>query len=265
MTESSVVILASGHDRVARRLAAALELRGHDALLLDGQSASRLFTIRVAGHAEVSPELPLFIRPSAWWSDQPRTEPDERFAVAESYSAIWSVAALSSRPVINRPDGRGWPPDLTSGLLQSYVRADVGGELAEVCASRPRYATACGPTPEGLVLWGRNAAHLAGPVASLPEDIPLRARPVDPDAGYEIITVVGDRAFSATTDPRTGQLELPERSLQIARQADLHFAALTWSVGTNVVPVRLTGAPTEAELRYSWAEVEDALCADLTA
>lgn len=264
MTDPSVVILASAHDRVARRLAAALERRGRDALLLDGQSASRLFTIRVSGQAEVSPELPLFIRPSAWWSEQPRFEADERFAIAESYSAIWSVAALSSRPVINRPDGRGWPPDLTAGLLQSFVQAGVGDELAEVCASRPRYATAARPASEGLVMWGRNAAHLAGPVASLPDDIPLRARPADPEAGYEIITVVGDRAFSATTDPRTVQLELPERSLQVAQQAGLHFAALTWSVGANVAPVRLTGAPTEAELRYSWAEVEDALCADLT-
>lgn len=266
MTESPVVIVASADDPVARRTAQALERRGRDALLLDGPSASRLFTIRVSGRGlEVTPELPLLIRPSAWWTELPRTEPDERFAVAESYSALWSVAALSPRPVINRPNGGGWPSDLTAGTIRPLATAGPGQELAEVCASSPAHAAIGDPDPAGLMLWGKNAEHLTGPVSSLPEGIPLRARPVDPAASYEIITVVGDRAISATADPRTLQLELPERSVQIARQAGLHFAAVTWSVGAEAIPVRLSAHPTEAELRYSWAEVEDALCTDLIA
>jgi hypothetical protein len=266
VTESPVVIVASANDLVARRLARALERRGHDALVLDGLSAARLFTIRVSGReSEVTPELPLFIRPSAWWTDLPRTEPDEQFAVAESYSALWSVAALSSRPVINRPNGGGWASDLTAGTLRPLIPASDDQELAEVCASGPRQAAIGASVPARLVLWGKNAEHLTGPVASLPEGTPLRARPADLSAQQEIITVVGDRAISATTDPRTLELALPERSAEIARQAGLHFAAVTWSVGPAVVPVRLSVQPTEAELRYSWAEVEDALCADLIA
>jgi hypothetical protein len=265
VTQTPVVLVAGAKDRVARRLAAAIERRGRDALLLDGQAASRLFTIRVSGRRrEVVPGLSLFIRHSAWWSDQPRIEPDERFAVSESYAALWSVAALSSRPVINRPHGEGWIPAMTTARIQSLLPPGPDRGPAEVFASSPRCADG-EPAPAGQVLWGENAEGLTGPVASLPDGIPVRARPVDPRAAYEIVTVVGDRAFSATEDPRTREFGLLERSVQLVRRARVHFATVTWSVGAEVTAVRLNPNAGLRELRYSWAETEDALCADLTA
>jgi hypothetical protein len=263
---SSVAIVASVRDLVARRLARAIEQRGREVLFLDGPAASRLFTIRVSGRdSQVTPELPMFVRQSAWWTDPPSATADERFAANESYSALWSVAALSPAPVINKPDREGWGPELTAATLQPLLAPVPGQRMAEVWASSPERALAGDFPGAGLVLWGENLGGLTGPVTALPEGVPLRARPVDLDAAYEIITVVGERAFSATTDPRTPEFGLQERSVQMVRQAGSHFAAVTWSVGADAVPVRLNPDPNEGELRYSWAEVENALCADLTA
>jgi hypothetical protein len=205
----------------------------------------------------------MFVRQSAWWSDPPPATPDERFAASESYSAIWSVAALSSAPVINEPHREGWVPELTAGTMRPILPPSCCPPLAEVRASSALRALATELAGAGLVLWGENVQGLTGPVASLPAAVPLRARPVDQDESYEIITVVGEQAFSATTDPRTSEFRLPERSILIAQQAGVHFAAVTWSVGMDAMPVRLNPNANENELRYSWAEAEDALCADL--
>lgn len=263
MNEPSVAVVASATDAVARRLARAIAQRRREVLLVDGPAAARLFTIRVSGRdCAVTPQIPMFIRQSAWWSDLPRATPDERFAVSESYSALWSVAALSSAPVINRPDPGGWISHLTAGTIRPFVPAGSVEGMAEVFASGPRHAATDG---SDQVLWGKNVDQQTGPVASLRDGIPLRARPVDPDEAYEVITVVGGRAFSATNDSRCSEFALQDRSVQLARQACVHFATVTWSVGADAVPVRLNANAHESELRYAWREVEDALCADLIA
>jgi hypothetical protein len=264
--ESPVAVIASGRDTVACRLARAIERRGREALLVDGPAAARLFTIRRSGReCSVTPALPMFIRHSAWWSDVPRVTSDERFSIGESYSAIWAVAALSAAPVINRPDWAGWRSHLTAGDIGSLLPPDQDQGLAEVFASGPRQATMDYSGPIIGTLWGKNVDRQTGPVSSLPAGVPLRARPVDQDAGYEIITVVGDRAFSATDDPRSSAFALRDRSVQLARQGGVHFAAVTWSVGADAVPVRLSANADESEVRYAWREVEDALCTDLIA
>ncbi len=239
-------------------------------LFVDGPAAARLFTIRVSGRdCAVTPQIPMFIRHSAWWSDWPRATLDERFSVSESYSVLWSVAALSPAPVINRPDSAGWIAHLTVGTIRPVRLAGVGCGMTEVFASGPaRAATNASdqvPNASNQVLWGKNAEQETGEVTSLPEGIPLRARPVDPGETYEIITVVGDRAFSATNDSRSTEFALRDHSVQLARQACIQFATVTWAVGRDAVPVRLNADANVAELRYAWREVEDALCADLTA
>ena len=92
----------------------------------------------------------------------------------------------------------------------------------------------------------------------------MRARKLNPAALYEIVTVVGDRAFSATTDPRSAELGLTERSTALCRRIDTHFATITWAIDEHgATPVRLNPSPEEAELRYAWRDVSQALCTDL--
>ena len=102
------------------------------------------------------------------------------------------------------------------------------------------------------------------PVAQFKRGTPLRARKLNPSALYDIVTVVGERGFSATADPRTVESRLVERSVAIARKVEVHFASITWAIDENgAAPVRLNPAPHEFEIRYNWTEVVTALCDEL--
>jgi hypothetical protein len=217
----------------------------------------------------------MFVRNSAWWRDRAPVTADERFTVGENHSMVWAVTALSSSTVINRPSRNGWVDHFTPGAIAPLVDGEVRHALAEVYASSPAVVGIAGDQPgrtpsrgpEGTgVPWGKNVDQATGPVTDLAPGTPLRARLVDPDALYELVTVVGGRAFVSTNDPRSKELRLQERSAHLAQRAGLHFASLTWAVHNDrAEPVRLNSDVRESEARYAWPEVEDALCEDLCA
>lgn len=266
---AAVAVVASPQDRVAVRVARAIGQRGSEVLFLDGPAAARLFTIRVTdGCTEVTPTMPIFVRHSAWWRIRGPSTLDERFMAGESYSTVWAAAALSPAPVINRPGPGGWVSHLTASTIRPLLAATasdpcdtVAGSPVEVHASGPDQVRLAVP---GRVVWGRNADRDSGPVSELAAHVPLRARAVDSSAAYELITVVSPRAFSATTDGRTRESRLAERSVELVRLARLHFATVTWLVDDQgAEPVRLDANAGDMDLRYSWDDVESALCADL--
>ena len=270
------MVLASVEDRLATRVARAVEDKGRTALYLDGPAAARLFTVKVdGGAAEVTPALPMFVRNSAWWRSNPPTTADERFIVGENYSMVWAVAALCPATVINRPSRRGWADHFTPGTIAPLLDGEVPHGLAEVYASSPTVVgigakqagdlPSPGPVAAGLP-WGKNVDQATGPVGDLAQGTPLRARLVDPDALYEVATVVGERAFLSTNDPRSKELHLARRSAQLAARAGLHFATVTWAVHNDQAePVRLNSDVRESEARFVWPEVENALYEDLVA
>ncbi len=259
--------------------------------MLDGPAAARLFTIKISGGAaEVTPALPMFIRTSAWWRTEPPANSDERFIIGENHSAVWAAAALSSATVINRPGPSGWFEHLTPAAMRPFVDEAFAPSLAEVYASGPEHAmhgvaertvaehgvaevagdsdgtpTATAIKP-ARVLWGKNVERAAGPVAELSPRVPLRARMIDPQALYEVVTVVGERAFTATSDKRAFDLGLAERSVLLAQRAGVHFATITWSVQDDTAePARVNASPRDGDLRFAWTEAEQALCEDLLA
>lgn len=270
---SPVAILASRQDRLALRLARALERRGASALLLDGEAAAALFTIRVGGGSvEITPSLPMFIRSSGWWRSAAPETHNEQFMVAESYSMVWAVAALSSGPVINRPARGGWVDRVTGGALQAAVEGNGHHGVAEVHASKPKYVgLSAGEDEHGGergrsegVAWGRSASFVAGPVSELAPEVPLRARLIDPRERYERVFVVGDRAFPAVSAADRSTLELRGRSVKLAREMGVHFASVTWAiVDGRTEPVRLNANPSERSMRGVWRDVTNALCEDL--
>src|SRR5579862_6726668 len=94
-----VVIIAGAQDVVANRLRLALEQKGRRVSQLDGPSAARIFTIYVRdGKGTVTPDIPLFVRASAWWREAPSADPDENFLRAEAYATFWAATALSAAP-----------------------------------------------------------------------------------------------------------------------------------------------------------------------
>ena len=115
MSESAVLIVARADDAIACRLRSALENRGWRVEWLDGPGAARRFTIRVGPETTVvTPNMPIFVRPSAWWLKEPDSA-DERFLRAEAHAAFWAAAAVTPAPVINRPARNGIAPRMTAG------------------------------------------------------------------------------------------------------------------------------------------------------
>ena len=195
------------------------------------------------------------ICPSAWWLNQAGSA-DERFLRAEAHAAFWAAAALSPAPVINRPARNGVAPRMTAGTIAHAIGQVPANGAGEIHASGPEmFDGAC------EALWGEDIRYLTSPLSQLEKGVPLRARKLNPEAQYEIVTVVGDRAFPATTDPRTVELDLAARSIAVAQRLGFYFAAVTWSISdAESLPIRVNPAPEEYEVRYAWREVSDALC-----
>ena len=257
---ADVLIVAGKEDRVADRLRQDLDKIGRRAEILDGPSAARLFTIRVQPEgATVTPSLPMFIRSSAWWYDDSTADADERFLRAEAYAAFWAAAALSKGVVINRTARGGGGGRMTAGAL-ACAMGPPGATAYDIYASGPEFIE----NGTGETIWGEDCQFRVASISELIPGEPLRARKLNPAALYEIVTVVGDRAFSATTDPRSTELGLTERSTALCRRIDTHLGTITWAIDEHgATPVRLNPSPDEAELRYAWRDVSQALCADL--
>jgi hypothetical protein len=257
---ADVLLIASNDDGVAVRLGQALDARGRRALFFDGPTAGRFFTLR-GGQAStvVEPNIPMFIRPSAWWHEDTFDSADARFLRAECFSAFWAATALSTAAVINRSGPHGQTYRLTAATIAGMMDASAPS-LSEIFASGPAQIDR-----DEEQMWGEDLDFRTAPIASMRADAPLRARPVQFDARYEIVTVVGHRAFPATRDSRTLEDELGPRSVALTKSANAHFAAVTWEVSkTSAIPVRLNAGPEEWELRYVWGDVAAALCDDLS-
>jgi hypothetical protein len=255
-----VLIISRPEDGVSRRLETALTARGHSATWLDGPAAARLFTIRVTdAGGQVVPDLPMFVRPVPWWDGDTEADPDARFLRNECFATFWAAAALSGRPVINRPTPGGPVYRLTAASLGSHAAG-----RGEIHASGPEQIA--DDDDDVAAFWGENAEYRVGALATLPADTPVRARRVDAEAGYEIVTVVGRQALPATTDARSAVHDLAARSIGLAHQFGVQFATVTWAVTEDMAEaVRLNPTPYESELRYRWADVLDALCRELLA
>ena len=256
---ADVLIVAGREDAVADRLLRDLERIGRRVAVLNGPSAARLFTIRVRPEgATVAPSPPMFVRASAWWYSDSSADADERFLRAEAYAAFWAAAALSKSAVINRIARAGGGGRMTASALAAAI--GTPDPAFDIYASGPEFIE----NRTGETIWGEDCEFRVGSIAELRRGEPLRARKLNPAALYEIVTVVGDRAFSATTDPRTAEFDLAERSAGLCRRIDTHFATVTWAIDEQgATPVRLNPSPEEAELRYAWRDISQALCTDL--
>jgi hypothetical protein len=253
-----VLIVAANNDRVAIRLGEDLRARGRRVSHLDGMSAARLFTIRVGSDStSVTPAIPMFVRASCWWSENGHEQTaDERFLRSEAQSAFRAVMSLLSAPVINRISAT---TRMTWGPIASTFPFDGAELMPEIHVSGPEMFD----SPDDS-LWGESYDYVVAPVSKFSTGTPLRGRRVEPDALYEIITVVGRSAFAATTDARSAELDLAAQSVVMVRDLGMNFATVTWAVsGIRAVPVRINSAPEMAELRYAWNEISEALHANL--
>jgi hypothetical protein len=256
-----VLIIAGGDDPVAHRVADDLRARRVTTEWLDGPTAALHFTIEMTGStATVEPVVPMFIRPSAWWTRVPSSDLDAVFLRSEQYGTLWAAAALTIAPVLNRPRRGNAPQRWTAAEIMAI---DPAGDarLEEV------YASASDEVPRGSEpdWWAEDANYRVTPLAEAADGWPVRARRINPDALYEIVTVVGDAGFAATRDPATNRYGLAERSVALVHQAGFGFAAVTWAIDDDgPLPVRLNAAPGEHEVMYAWYGIGAALVGALT-
>jgi hypothetical protein len=181
------------------------------------------------------------------------------FQRAEEYSTLWAATALSPGPVINRPGKRGAIGRMTWGAIASALNIQSDASMREIFTSGPEQVAASDD-----VMWGEDVNYISAPIGAFQNRVPLRARKVNPNALYEIITIVGARGFPATADPLTAEFGLVRKSLALAFKVNVHFATVTWAIDDlGASPVRLNAEPEEPDLQYAWHEVGAALCEDL--
>jgi hypothetical protein len=257
-TKPDVLIVAAQNDGVAIRFGSDLRAKGKHVLHMDGISAARLFTIRVRQDCTtVTPSIPMFVRASCWWREnwQEQTA-DERFLRAEAQGTFRAVMSVLNAPVINRLSGT---TRMTWGPIASMFPSNGDEAMPEIHASGPEMFA----SPDDS-LWGESGDYVVAPISEFQTGTPLRCRRIDADALYEIVAVVGGRAFAATTDPRSQELDLTAQSVALVRDVGMNFATVTWAIsGNRAMPVRLNAAPELSELRYAWSEISESLCADL--
>jgi len=258
---SDVLIVAGSDDLVANRVADDLQARRVSTEWLDGPTAALRFTVEMTGSAvAVDPVVPMFIRPSAWWARVPSDDVDAVFLRSEQYATLWAAAALTTAPVLNRPRRRAASERWTAAAI-TVIDPAADARIYEVHASASSEVP-CGSEPDW---WAEDAKYRVTPLAEAAEGWPVRARRINPDALYEIVTVVGDAGFAATRDPATSRYGLVERSIALVHRAAFGFAAVTWAIDDHgPLPVQLNAAPEEHEIMYAWDGIGAALAGALT-
>jgi hypothetical protein len=258
-TVPDVLVVAGAEDEFALAIRAEIARRGRSVAMLDGPSAARLFTIRVkSAGTQVSPAMPMFMRASAWSSSFTEVDDaDRRFLNEEAFATLWAAAYSMPACVINRPPTKGSIWRLTSSCFIGGSENFVG--LEEFYASGPELL--CNLSGS---IWGEDTDFRSAELSALRLDRPVRARVINDLAEYEIVTVVGNEAYCATTDIRSKKANLRERSLAVVHSYKLHFATMTWALDQDMVaPVRLNAEPGLAELRTCFDEARATIVRDL--
>lgn len=260
---ADVLVVAGRDDPVADRVCSALNERGRTSMRMEGPEAAREFTIELTSRTvSVEPSVPMFIRASAWWSKLPAGDLDATFLRSEQYATLWAAANLSEAPVLNRPRRRNAPERFSWGQIAARVKGIGDGRPGEIYASRPEWVIGA----DVKEWWGEDVCFRVAPLAELSPDVPLRARQVNPEALYEVVTVVGGEGFPATTDSRTQRLGLVDQSVGIAQVLGLQFAAISWAVDhEGAVPALVNANPGESDVMYTWDDIAEALIGALTA
>jgi hypothetical protein len=255
-----LVVVGEPEDRLAAELAARARAEGRS-VLFAGIAAciERIVVATSCDSCRVDPDVPMLLR----LPPPPATllPPDEAFHRGERLAMLWAAAALCRSPVINRPGTGGFSGRCSPSAALTEIRAGVFAGRTEVFSRVP-------PPPAGMDATGGiwclqdTVTHSTTCWPDVPVGIgPYRARPVDPDEAYELVTVVGESAWRASTVPLES-LALEARSIALVAALELTFAVVTWAVsrqGARGVPARVNPFPTLEQVRHVWPEVASTL------
>jgi hypothetical protein len=255
--DPSLLLVGDDGDPVVAGLAELARAGGRAVTVAPPARAARMFSVACDGaRATVEPAVPMLLRAA-----RPRADPrDEqaRFHADELAATLWAAGALSPAPVVNRPGPNGWAGGLSASAAVTERRAGVDEGRAETFATAP-------PGDGGW--WVEDAGTRRVAVSpDAPGPGPFRMRPAAAWEGYELVAVVGDRAWRSTALD-LGGLRLEPRSVAACRALGLQFAAVTWGIeprAAGAAVARIDAFPTAEQLRPCWPDVARALLALLT-
>lgn len=213
--------------------------------------AARAMTVVVAGgRVEVSPAWSLLLRPLR--SPEPPASPDTRFGWSEAFATLWAAAALSGRPVVNRPDAWGWLSGLSASIVRNQRRAGLPVPAAEAYWHQL-------PPPGGYRYHqDLDTRQTAGDPAMIRFG---RSRALPATRGWEQVVVVGGEGFRVIS-AGAGDPDPVPASLAVADRLSLSFATVSWAVPAGPGPAVLAQVnpfPTLHECRPVICQVFPAL------
>lgn len=219
--------------------------------------AARALTVTQEGtRVQVDPPCALLLRPLR--DPGPQFDADQRFAWTEAFSTLWSAAALTARPVVNRPAEWGWSARLSPSAVVTQSRTGLPGAAPET------YWHAMPPDPE----FGYHQNLEDWSVADDPDGIRFgRSRALPPPRGWEQVVVVGAEAFRVSTAD-LGAREVEADSVRLAARLGLEFATVSWAIPYGDGPAvlaRVGSFPSLRECRPVLTGVCAALVRRLTA
>jgi hypothetical protein len=255
----NLIVVGQPTDDLAVEVVRLAGVRGYAAALLDAYEAAHLFSIYVeAGRAVVEPDIPLLLRlPS---SPVVRTSFDAEFQSGECLATIWTAAVLCRAPVINRPSGSGFVGLLSFSNALTEMRAGTDSGAFEVFAREMLPPPSDRQDQQWVVQDTGTYRTAIWPAA--PEGYgPYRHRYTDADPAYEVVVVLGNRAWRCTTiSPK--DLLLEEKSITLMGRLHLTFGAIVWSISRDLTAARLVRIdpyPSMDLLQFVWSELGSAL------
>ncbi|GAA0572804.1 hypothetical protein GCM10010172_66730 [Paractinoplanes ferrugineus] len=191
--------------------------------------AARRTTLDIAGcEVTVDPAPSVLVRPAR--PPLPDATEDERFAWTECYSTFWSAAALSPRPVVNRPNEWG-------GVSRSVLSAVVTERRAgRVPVLRENFWNDR-PPPDPDRWFHQDLGSFA--VSDSPAGITFgRSRERTATQGWEQVVVVGSAGFRVTTAD-IGPRDVEAQSVAAVAALGLQFATVSWAIPAGDGPAVL--------------------------
>jgi hypothetical protein len=251
----TVVIVDETEDLFSAAFVSWMGRHGVSASRMRLQQLARMVSLKHdARGVSASPAVPLLLRPLKGLPT-PATE-EERFVAGEEFAAVWSFAALSPRPVINRPSAHGW--------------AGLAAFSSMVTARRLQQAD----TPPEAIWHGTQPCQTFGVhqdtssfvvQAQVDGQRFYRSRALPPLRGTELVVVARGQGHRVTSADLEGY-DVEKRSVDLVRAADLRFATIAWGVptdGSAPVFTRLNPYPNYYDCVPVLNEVMEALLNDL--
>lgn len=203
----------------------------------------------------VEPACALLLRPLR--PQDAMRDADERFAHTEVFSTLWSAAAMTARPVINRPNAWGWSARVSASAVVTQQRAGMRDAAPEA------YWHAMPPGAafryhQSLETWA---------VVDDPSGTRFgRSRALARPRGWEQVIVVGTEGFRVTRAD-VGDRDIEADSVDVATRLGVRFATVSWAIPFGEAPAalaRVNPFPSVQECRPVLTDVCAALLRSLT-